>query len=99
VLPNRASMKGVRVDCATATISGKELREGCMEVVGNEGGDDVLFAIWNDKEVASTGSIEIVLPSRTWVNFWLGTIRTGSAFFCISIHSLSFQHVSLGLLI
>jgi len=90
VLPNRVSVKGARVNCTAMTISGKKFREGGMKVVGNKGGDDVLFAIRNDKEMASTSCVEVVLPSRTWVNSWLRTIRTGSASFCISVHSLSF---------
>jgi len=83
-------MKRARVDCATMAISGKELRKGGVEVIGDEGGNNILFAIWDDKEVASADGVEVVLPSRTWVYPWLGAVGTGSASFYVSVHGLSF---------
>jgi len=78
------------VDRTTTAISGKEFRKGGVEIIGDEGGDDVLFAIRDDKEMASTSGIKVVLPSGTWVNPWLGTTRTGSLSFYVSVHCLSF---------
>jgi len=99
VVSNWMGMKRARVDCATMAVSGKELGKGGMEIVGNERGNNIFFAIWDDKEMASTGGVEVVLPSRTWVNSWLGTVGTGSASFYVSIHGFSFYYVSLSLLV
>ena len=90
VLPNSASIKGVGMNAAATTIGGKELREGSMEIVRDDGGNNVFLAIWDDKKVASTGGVEVVLPSRTWVDSWLRTVGTGSAPFSISVHGLYF---------
>jgi len=86
VLSNWASMKRTGVDCTTTAVSSKEFGKGGMEVVRDEGGDDVLFAIRDDKEVAGPDGVEVVLPSRTWVHSWLGTVRAWGSPFCISIH-------------
>ena len=99
VLSDWASMKRTGVDCATAAISGKEFRKGGVKVIGDKGGNDVFFAIRDDKEVAGTHSIEVVLPSGTWVNFWLGTIGTWSLSFYVSVHGPGFYCVSFGLLV
>ena len=90
VVSNRASMKRARVDGAATTISGKKFGEGSMEVVGNKGGDNVLFAIGDDKEVMGTNCIEVILPSGARMDARLGTIGTRSALFEISIHDLGF---------
>jgi len=87
------------VDCATTTISGKKLGKGGVEIVGNEQGDNIFFAIWDDKEVASTSGVEVILPSRTRVDSWLGTVGTGSMSFYVSIHGFHFYYVSLSLLV
>ena len=89
MLSDWASMKRVGVNCATTAVSGKEFRESGMEIIEDEGGNNILFAIWDDKEVASADGIEVVLPSRTWVYPWLGAVGTGSASFYISVHGLS----------
>ena len=86
MLSGWSSMKRMGVDCTATAISGKEFRKGGVKIVRNERGDDVLFAIRNDEEMAGTNGIEIVLPSGTWVNAWLGTIGTGSSSFCVSVH-------------
>jgi len=90
VLPNWASVKGARMDGASATISGKEFGKGGMEVVRNERGDDVLFTIWDDEEVAGTHGVEVVLPPGTGKDTRLGTSGTRSAFFSISVHCFGF---------
>jgi len=99
VLSDRMSMKGARVDGPTTSIGGKEFGKGGVEVVRNKGGDDVLVAIRNDKEVAGANGIEIVLPSRTRVYAWLRASGTGSVSFCVSIHCLGLQYVGFGLLV
>jgi len=71
---------------ATATVGGKEFGEGGVKVIGDESGDNVFFTIWNDKEMASSHSVEVVLPSGTWVDAWLRTIGTWSLSFGVSIH-------------
>jgi len=45
VLSNGTGVKGTRVDGATASISSEEFGKGGVEVVGNEGGDDVFVAV------------------------------------------------------
>ena len=70
-----------------------------MEVVGNEWSNDVFFAIWDDKEVMGASGVEVVLPPRTREDARLGTGRTGSALFSISVHGFGLQRVSLGLLV
>jgi len=99
VVADRISMKRVRVDDTATTVGGKEFREGGMEIIRDEGGDDILFSIGDNKEMASAGGIEVVLPSRTWEDAWLRTTRTGSMSFSVSIHSLRFQCISFGLLV
>ena len=99
VLSNWTSVKGTGVDHATMAVSGKEFRESGMEVIRDKGGDYVFFTIGNDKKVTGPDSVEIVLPSRTWVNSWLGAIRAGSLSLYISFHCFSFQRVSFGLLV
>ena len=88
VLSYRIGMKGARVDGATASIGGKELGKGHVKVIGNEGGNDVLITIRNDKKVTCTNGVEIVLPSQARKYTWLGAGRTGSTSLCISIHCL-----------
>jgi len=60
-------MKRTGVDHATAAISSEELGKGGMEVIGDEGGDDVLFAIRDDEEMVGPDGVKVVLPSRTWM--------------------------------
>jgi len=90
VLPNWASMKRTGVDCAAMAISGKEFGKGGVEVVGDEGGDNVLFAIGDDKEMMGANGVKVVLPSRARENARLRTSRARSAFFSFCIHSLGF---------
>ena len=90
MLPNWASVKGVRMNGTAMTISGKEFGEGGMEIVRNKGGDDVLFAIRDDKEMTGPNGIEVVLPSRSWVYSWLGTVRAWGPPFCVSVHCFGF---------
>jgi len=99
VLPDWVCMKGARVDCTAMAVSGKELRKGGMEVIRDEGGDNVLFAVRNDKEVTGTNGVEVVLPSGTREDTRLGTSGTGSMLFSISLHRFGFQHISFGLLV
>jgi len=82
-------MKGVRVDGTTMSISSKELGKGGVEIVRNKRGDDVLVAIRNDKKVARTHGIKVVLPSQAGEHTWLRAGGTRSASFCFSIHCLS----------
>jgi len=99
VLPYWASVERARVDCTAMTIGGKKLREGGMEVVGNEGGNNVLFAVGDNKKVVGANGIEVVLPSGTRQDAGLGTSRTGSVLFSLYVHGLGFQCVSFGLLV
>jgi len=89
-LPNWASVKGARVNGATMAIGGKELRKGGVEVIRNKGGDDILFIIRDNKEVAGACCGKIVPPARTRENARLGTSRTGSALFSLSVPSFGF---------
>ena len=99
VLSDWASVKRTRMDCAATTISGKEFGKSGVEIIRDEGGNDIFFAIRDDKEMAGTNGVKIVLPSWTWVNAWLGTVGTGSLFLYLNVHCLSFQCVSFGLLV
>ena len=60
-----------------------------MKVIGNEGGDNVFFAIWDNEEVASASTVEIVLPSWAWMDSWLRTVGARGASFYVSIHGFS----------
>ena len=86
VLSYWTSMEGMGVDCATMAVSGEEFRKSGMEVVRDEGGDYIFFAIWNDKKVAGASTIEVVLPSGAWVDSWLRTVGTRSTSFYVSVH-------------
>jgi len=88
VLSDGTGMKGMRVDGTTASISGEELGKGGMKVIGNEGGDNVLVTVRNDKKVMHTNGVEVVLPSWARKYTWLRASGTGSASLCISIHCL-----------
>ena len=99
VLSDRTGMKGVQVDGTTTSISGKEFREGGMKIVGDEGGNDVLVTIRDDKKVMRTNGVEVVLPARAREHAWLRTCGARSASLCISIHRLSFQYFDFSLLV
>jgi len=64
VVSDGTGVKGVRVDSTTMSIHGEELGKGCIEVIGNKGGNDVLIAIRNDKEVTHTNGVKVILPAR-----------------------------------
>jgi len=87
------------MDRTAAAISSKEFGKGGVEIVGDEGGDDVLFAIRDDEEMASPDGVKVVLPSGPRVDSWLRAVGTWSLSFYVSIHRLCFQYVSLGLLV
>jgi len=53
VLSDRTGMKRARVDHAATSISSEELRKGHIKVIGNEGGNDILVAVRNDKEIVT----------------------------------------------
>ena len=57
-----------------------------MEVIRNEGGNDVLFTIRDNKEMVGANSVKVVLLSGTREDARLGTSGTGSMLFSISIH-------------
>ena len=99
VLPNGVSIERMGMDSTATTISGKKFGEGGVEVIGNEGGDNVLFTVGDNKKVVGTHSVKVVLPSRTRENTRLGTVRTWSMPLNISFHGFGFQCVSLGLLV
>ena len=99
MLPDRASMKGARVNGTATSIGGEEFGKGGVEVVGDEGGDNVLFAIGNDEKVVGTNGVEVVLPPRSWVNSWLRTIGTRGASLCVSIPCFGFQRFGFSLLV
>ena len=88
VLPNRTGMKGARVDSAAASVSSKKFREGGVEIIGNERGNDIFVTVGNDKEVTRTNGVEVVLPARTGKDTWLGACGTGSTSLCVSVHHL-----------
>jgi len=68
VLPDRMGMKRARVNRAATSISGKELREGHVKIIRDEGGDDVFFAVRDNKEVTCTNGVKVVLPARARVS-------------------------------
>ena len=78
------------MDCAAATVCGKELGESGMEIIRNKGGNDVLLAIGNDKEVAGACGCEVILPAGAGENTRLGTIGTRSLSLCVSICGFGF---------
>jgi len=99
VVTNRASMKRTGMDSTTTTISGKKFGEGGMEIIRNEGGDNILFTIRNDKEVVSAGGSKVVLPSWTGEDTRLGAVGTGSLSFGVDFHSFYFYLLCLSLLV
>ena len=99
VLSNWTSIKGTGVDHAATAVSGKKFGIGGMEVIGDEGGNYVFLAVRDDKEVASTSTIEVVLPPGARVNSWLRAVGTGSVSLCVSVPYFGFQRVSLSLLV
>ena len=70
-----------------------------MEIIGNKRGNDILFTIRDDKEVAGACAVEIVLPSRTWEDTWLRAGGTGGLSFGIGIYRVGFYVLRLGLLV
>jgi len=84
---------------AAMSIGGEEFRKGGVEVVGDEGGDNVLFTVRNDEKVAGTNSVKVVLPPRSWVNSWLRTIGTRGASLCVSVPCFGLQCFGFGLLV
>ena len=99
MLPNWAHMKGARVDCAAATISSEEFRESGMEVIGDERGDNVLFAVWDNKKVAGACGRKVVSLARAREDTRLGTVGARSVSFCVSVYGLGFYFVSFCLLV
>ena len=90
VVSDWVSMERAGMNCATVAVSSKKFGEGGMEIVGDEGGNNVFLAIGDNKEMASANGVEVVLPSGTWVDSWLRTIGTGSSSLYVSVHCLSF---------
>ena len=86
VLSDGTGVKGARVDGTASSIGGKELEKGHVKVVRNEGGDDILFTVRDDKKVTCTNGVEVVLPSGARKYTWLRAGGTRSASLCISIH-------------
>ena len=89
-MPNWASVKRTRVDCAAMTVSSKEFRKGGMEVVRNKRGNDILFTIGDNEEMMGPNSVEVIFPPGARENARLGTVGARSASFCISVHGFGF---------
>ena len=89
VLPDGTGMKGARVDGATASVSGEKFRKGGVEIIGNEGGNDVFIAVGDDEEVTRTNSVKVVLPAGTREDTWLGACGARSASLHVSVHHFS----------
>ena len=77
VLSDGTGVKGARVDGATTSIGGEELGKGCVKVIGNEGGNNVLVTVMDDNKVMRTNGVEVVLPSRARKYTWLRAGGTG----------------------
>ena len=86
VMPYGSGMEGMGVDGAAMAISGKKFWECGVKVIGNEGGNNVLIAVRNDKEMAGASGCEVVLPARAWEYTGLRTTGTGGLSFGISVH-------------
>jgi len=99
VLSDRTGVKGARVDSTVTSISGEKLGKGHVEVVRNEGGDYVLIAIGDNKEVTHTNGVEVVLPTGARKYTWLRACRTGSMSLCVSVPCFSLQHFGFSLLV
>ena len=82
-------MERPRMNGAAASLGCQEFRKGTVEVIGDEGGDGVLLAIGNDKEMASSGGVPVIAPSGSWKCTRLGTFwsRSGMFFVCRCIHT------------
>ena len=99
VLSNGTGVKGARVDSAATSISGEELGEGCVEVVKDKGGNDVLIAVGDDKKVTRTNGIKVVLPTRAREYTWLRACRARSMSLCVSVPCFSLQRFGFSLLV
>ena len=86
VVPYGSGMERMGMDGAATTVGGKEFWECGIEVVGNEGGDNVLIAIGNDKEMTGARGCKIVFPARAWEYARLRTTGTGGLSFGVSVH-------------
>jgi len=80
-------MKGARVDGTVSSVCGQEFRERVAKVVTNEWGDDVFVAKWNDEEVTSASTVEVVLPARAGVRAGLRFNRGRRSVFFV-LHQL-----------
>ena len=68
-------MKGTGVDSAVTSIGGKKFRKGVAEIIVDKQHDDVLITQWDDKDVASSRGVEVVLPAWTRVSTGLRSSR------------------------
>ena len=86
VVPYGSGMERTGMDGATTTVSGKEFWECGVEVVRDEGGNNILIAVGNDKEVTGACGCKVVLPAWAWEYARLRTAGTGGLSFGISVH-------------
>ena len=82
-------MERLRMNGTAQSLYCQKFRKGGIKIVGDEGGNGVLFAIGNDKEVVGASSIPIIVPS--WAGkstglrpFWSWS---GMFFICRRIHA------------
>ena len=91
VLSNQTGMKGTRVNGAATSVGGEELGKGGVKIVGNEGRNNVLVAVRDDKKETRTNGVEVVLPSWAREYTWLRASGTWCMSLCISIHCFGCQ--------
>ena len=86
-------MERARVNGAAQSSCCQEFRKGGIEVVRNEGGNDILFSVGDDEKVSSAGGVPVVAPSWTRKPTGLGSVRSWSGVFliCRCVHLCDIQ--------
>ena len=81
---------------ATQSLGCQQFGKGGIEVVRNEGGDDVLFSVGNNKEVPGTHGVPVVVPSWARKPTGLRSVRSwsGVLLVCSCVHSCNIKLVT-----
>jgi len=74
------------MDGTAVAISGQKFWEGGVKVILDEGGNNIVIAIRDDKIVMGAHYIEVVLPPRTRVDTRLRTSWGRSLILLVSLH-------------
>ena len=76
-------MERPRMNGASMPLGRQKLQKGAVKVIGDERGDGVLLAIGDNKKVASSSGIPVIMPSGSWKHTGLRTIWGWSGMFLV----------------